>query len=165
MASLMIFKEKHADRYFAVKDDNDRNKVALKILKERYNEGYYYPTVEELDDRKEERLETVKKRYEKEIALTEEEVSNLPDSIKEEIVENREKFNKFVSSVEQEIAYEIKWTEYLNELLSVSEEEALKKIIKTPRGRKYRMAFKLLQERAFDGHQYEQFEEEILEDY
>jgi hypothetical protein len=39
--SIVIFKEKHSDRYFAIPDIDTFCKVALKIVTERFKEGWY----------------------------------------------------------------------------------------------------------------------------
>jgi len=40
---LLVFKEKHGERYFYIPDDKALFAVALKIVSERFEEGYWYP--------------------------------------------------------------------------------------------------------------------------
>lgn len=47
MASLITFHEKHEERRFVVNTDDDLNKLALMILRERHTEGKY-PTLDEI---------------------------------------------------------------------------------------------------------------------
>jgi len=39
---ILIFKEKHGDRYFYVPTPDDLHKAAIKVFKERVKEGYWY---------------------------------------------------------------------------------------------------------------------------
>lgn len=47
---LLVFKEKHGDRYYHVVDDKMLLAVALKILTERFEEGYWYGEPSDLPD-------------------------------------------------------------------------------------------------------------------
>lgn len=42
MTRIAILKEKHADRYFDVTTDEQLHNVALYILRQRYEQGYWY---------------------------------------------------------------------------------------------------------------------------
>lgn len=163
MAELMIFKEKHCDRYFAVKDDDDRNKVALKILKERSESGYYYPEKENIEADRESRINQIKEVYKDYWELTEEEINNLPDGLKNKAQEEKEKFNKSLKRIELNFSIDLQWTKNLENLINATEEEALNMVFTTPRGNKRKLAFQLIYERSLNG--YEDFEEEPLEDY
>jgi hypothetical protein len=46
---LLIFKEKHGDRYFHVPNDKTLFRVALYVLTERYKQGYWYPKPSDQD--------------------------------------------------------------------------------------------------------------------
>jgi hypothetical protein len=39
---LLVFEEKHGNRYFYIPDDKTLAAAALKVLTERYEEGYWY---------------------------------------------------------------------------------------------------------------------------
>jgi hypothetical protein len=43
MTRILVAKEKYGDRYFDVTTDEQLDKVALFLLKSRFDEGYWYP--------------------------------------------------------------------------------------------------------------------------
>lgn len=47
--SVLVLKEKHGDRHFNVADDAALHRVALKILTERFEQGYWYYKPEDKD--------------------------------------------------------------------------------------------------------------------
>lgn len=60
---LLIFKEKHEDRYFLINDPADLHNACMKVLKERLKEDYYYSDDEVLDNGR------LRQRTEKDIEL------------------------------------------------------------------------------------------------
>lgn len=48
LLSLLIIEEKWGDTYYHISTKEDLNKVALEILTERYNQGYWYEDDEDI---------------------------------------------------------------------------------------------------------------------
>lgn len=47
---ILIVKEKHGDRYFVINSRADLHRAALKIVKERYDHGYWYHAPKRKED-------------------------------------------------------------------------------------------------------------------
>lgn len=165
MTTVMIFEEKHGERYFAANTREDRNKIALKMLKERNDLGYMYPTVEQLENEKNSRIQSVTDGNEDLISLTEEEVNNIPaESIRQATKQRRTNIQRSLDNIQREFDLDIEWAKSLEKLLNAPEEEALKMVYTTPKGRKLPLAYRLLEDRSYN-YSYEEFREETAEDY
>lgn len=164
MSEIMIFKEKHAERYFVVNSKEDQHKVALKILRERYNEGYWYPTVEYIEKDRESAVERLNKKYDQNIiTLTEDEVEGLPESLQVAARQEREKYNKSLFNVDKYINSEILWVKDLERLVKADPEDAIKMTFTNSRGRSMNLAMYLLDSRS--GAEYEEYTVESSEEY
>lgn len=164
MSKVMIFKEKHYDRYFVINDEVDKAKVALKILRERDAEGYWYPSVETSQREKEDAINSVNKKYDQNlIALTDDEVANLPESLRIVAEQERDKYKASLRNVEKSYKMEMEWIESLQQLLNADPDEAIKMSVVSPRGREFNLAIRILDSRA--DYQYEEYIEEDSEEF
>jgi len=154
MTQVMIFEEKHGSRYFVINDKVDEAKAALKMLRERSAEGYWYPNKEQLLTEQEEELIRLDKKFEKEIIeMDESEISKLPEVIREKIIEDQAKYEKNKKSIHNHYKYEIEWCSLLEQVLNADEKDALTMVWTSARGVKRNLAKMLLDMRA--DHQYE----------
>lgn len=164
MVDVMVFKEKHYDRYFVVDGIEDQNKVALKILRERYEMGYWYPTVETIEKRKKSDFLRLTGSYDSSVIdLSEDEVAGLPDGIRSSVERTRARYERGLKRLEKEYATDVLWINRLAELLEADPVDAVKMTITLPSGRKTELAKYLLDSRA--DHEYESYEVESAESY
>lgn len=106
---IIVFKEKHGNRYFDASDDHTLNKVFLQMLEERLAIGYYYDPdpdypVEWTDA----------------MNVPEETLETLPEGIKSQVLRLRSAYKQ----KERETRADKRWWELLNELLALPKEEA-----------------------------------------
>lgn len=154
----MVFKEKHDNRYFVVDGIEDKKKVALKILRERAESGYWYSSLEGLQKQKNEAIERLEEKYDKSILeLSDDEIEKLPDALKNKVVEDKTTYEKKLKGIETYYHADLVWREKLDELLSVPDEEALKMVYVSVRGRESNLALTLLSTR--NGYEYESYDE------
>src|SRR5271168_4307264 len=71
--SVLVFKEKHGDRHFNVPDDEALFAAALKVLAERFKQGYWY-----YDPAKEGAAEAMPEAPD----FTAEQVATMPESLR-----------------------------------------------------------------------------------
>ena len=89
--SVLIFKEKHGSRYFSVTNDKELFAVALKVLTERFKDGYWYYAPGFTHTKPD---------------FTEEQIKAMPLSLREEAWK---KFNAYKTAVRQ---YELERSDY-----------------------------------------------------
>ena len=164
MSSIIVFKEKHDNRYFVVNGIEDKKKVALKILRERESYGYWYPSLETIQDWKNDEIERFVESSDKALLdLSDDEVEKLPDTLKNKVVEEKTAYQKKLKSIENYYNADIVWREKLDELLSAPDDEALKMVYVSARGHKSNLALTLLNIR--NGYEYESYEEVSAEEF
>lgn len=95
-SKILIFKEKHANRYFLINSRGDRAKACHKILLEREAEGYWYPSLKSVEEDLKSQEKSLMSQFSKSdqalINLSDEEVEALPDSLKSNAMSVRSKF-------------------------------------------------------------------------
>jgi len=125
---ILTAHEKHGDRRFAANDKDGLGRIALKILRERQADGYWYPSREELEKEHETDLKSAARMAKAEswLQLTEEEVAALPAAIKTEAIEALEKYRVRVARLERDHTNEVAFVDSLEEILG-SENPDLKK--------------------------------------
>lgn len=105
MARLITLNEKHGERRFLVNTDSDLNRLALKIVKERYEDGLY-PTMEQITHSFEQNLRKL--------------LSN-----SSETPEDRQRFADLQASNEHSFKQQLLFVETLEILMKLPEEVAL----------------------------------------
>lgn len=91
MNKILIFKEKHSNRYFDASTVEAHSAACLKILKERLEEGYWYDPGDPPD---------------KEDILSEEQISSLPTEIlKRAESERRKRYLRELANYEEEVKF------------------------------------------------------------
>lgn len=164
MSSIIIFKEKHDNRYFFVEGIEDFKKVALKILRERESYGYWYPSLDTIQGWKNDDVERLDKKSDKSILdLSDDEVEKLPDALKNKAVEEKTAYQKKLKNIENYYNADIVWREKLDELLSAPDDEALEMKWVSSRGAESNLAIMLLNMRQ--DHEYEGYEEVFPESF
>jgi hypothetical protein len=153
VSKIVIFKEKHGDYYYDASTPEIFNKVALAVLRERFEAGYWYYGPSEL---------TPLSAEDQAIAdLTDEQVEALPEALKETTATKRNRILRGVRARQAEYDRDKQWMDTLQELLALPVEEALVHEIEVGnRGRKALTATSFITERA--DYQYEGFEVEEL---
>ena len=103
--AILVFREKHADRFFIVNSPEDTAKVCHKILLERDEDGWYpdydrtRKEMRETESRLRSRLKESEKSF---IDLSEEEVLSLPEPVKKNALAARRSYRE---AVKRENAY------------------------------------------------------------
>jgi hypothetical protein len=141
MTEIIIFKEKHSDRYYIAETPEQKAKAFLKVLRERNAQGYWYhePTepVVTLSD------------YDRAFTeLSDEEVANLPEAIKAEAVQSRSRATRRQIGVQAEYKRDKFWWDQLQELLALPEDEAVTKVAGARQGVAFSLAEDLLDAHA-----------------
>ena len=106
---IVVFREKHGERYFDATDPVELNKVFLEIMRERMELGWYFAPDPDYPVEWTEAME-----------LDEATIEVLPDSIKSQVNKLRKAYKK----AEAENAKEQRWWELANELLDMPQEKA-----------------------------------------
>lgn len=164
MTYIMIFEEKHSNRHYIINNDEDKARVSLNVLRERSEEGYWYPKKEYVLERMQEDLVRASERFDKDIVnLTEEEIAALPEVFREKALKEQTMYLKKKQSVERYYQDEIEWSNLLEQLLKADEDEAVKMTWTSSRGREFNLAVFLLDSRA--DAQYEGYTLETALDY
>lgn len=106
---IVVFKEKHGERYFNATDPIELNKVFLEIMRERMQLGWYYkPDVDYPIE------------WTEAMALQEEALDALPESLKSQV----HRLRKAYKAREREAQKDTRWWELANELLAMPKEQA-----------------------------------------
>jgi len=151
---IIIFKEKHSDRYFDASTEEATLKAFYSILKERLKAGYWYQEPESLEKQLARYIKPEDAEYAK---IPEEVLITLP----EEIQKKARRIPTLTARVERQYAGEMEWWNNLNKVLSMPFTEAAKLTVthvRTPHS-----LIKDLYESRADG-EYEGYEFEELED-
>lgn len=161
MTKLMIVHEEHGDRYFFVKDVEDQNKVALKILRERENIGYY-PTMEQIS--KDFDISKVFKEDELQMLdLSDKEIDALPEVVRKDLVKKRSVLQRRRSQFDADKEDALFLRNNLDKLLNAPETEALGFTFKTNRGKTNLLALWLLYIRS--DYEYEYYTVQDVEEF
>ena len=153
---VLVLEEKHSNSVYRIENREECARVALHILRQRSEEGYYYPTSASLREEMENQL---RKADDSEYtSLTEDEVDSLPPSLKEKAIKKREKIAKQRNSITSYYQQDIRWAELLEKLLAAPKEEAVKMTVGY-NGRKLNLAWWLFDARS--DYEYEGF---VIED-
>lgn len=153
---LLILEEKHGDSYYLINNEEEMARVALGILRKRHEEGYWYPTLEELDADETRALQSLVKRTEEMGLLSDEEMSQLPEALKESAREKVQAYRSRRYSIRRNYAIDRQFATLLGELLDADEEEAVARRVAPRVGNPgARLATRLLEARK--DNQYEGF--------
>lgn len=162
MTQLIIANEKYDDRIFAAETTEDISRVALKILRERYDSGEYSDrkTIERDIERKKKRKR--EKLDQQLLNITDDELESSPDAVKKLVLDERAKLEN-AEKISHEDAMDLEFITKVEKLLALDMEEAAK-LTKTYRtGREVSYAWDLLEYR--NDYQYENVRFEHTEDY
>lgn len=125
---LMKIEEKHDNSYYLVEDQSAFIRVAYSLLKERYEEGYWYPTVEQAQKELRGSLSSLRNNFDADLlALTEDEVQALPESLREKAIAQREEFTAREAriTVREESMGDLWFAREIERLMSLPAAEAL----------------------------------------
>lgn len=140
---IAVFKEKHCNRYYSFETNEEFEALALGILRERYNEGWY-ESLEYFQQFKINSIKHITKSYP--------EFDLYPQPLTEpQKAQKREMENK-IERFEEEYSTDIEFMETLERLLSLPAGETLK----ADRFDEFRSASDLLRHRG--DYEYESFE-------
>lgn len=118
MVNILIFKEKHSERYYDVSTPEKRAEAFLMVLRERNEYAYFEPKKETI---------VVSVEDQTMLNLTEEQIDALPDELKNYTINRRDAINGNLIYAESEYNTEKKWWDAVQEMLALPKEEAIKK--------------------------------------
>lgn len=154
MGRIIVFEEKHGNRYFDASTDEQLARACVKILKERANMWYYREYDKGVDAKfSKQELET--------LALTDEEVAALPELLRADVEQKISRLKRKKAAYVRNKAEEDKWFNNLELIITLPEDEAAKLTETSPSGRERSVAYDLIQSRG-DG-EYEGYSIENLE--
>lgn len=158
MNRLIIFSDKYSTRIFDASTPELLSRACLKVLRERFKEGYFY-LEPELS------LPSLSAEDAAIMALTEEQVAGLPEPIKGTTAAKRKSISERNARFERTYEEEKAWYDRVVSLCAMDPEEGYKVEDKsTRRGRKASSeAVALMSDRA--DYQYEGFELKQVESY
>lgn len=119
MQTIVIFKEKHCERYFDASTDEARLKAFYSILKERFNEGYWYHKPESVEKEMSRYLNDGDDQY---LEITDEVLVTLPQAIQDKVATIRGR----KARLEQRYKQDMKLYQMIENVVSVPFEEAMK---------------------------------------
>ena len=94
---LIVLKEQYGNNYFLALNEEDFNNAIYKIVSDRYNEGYWYSTIQELEDE-------LKEEKEDSPEMSLEQVNALKDGkIKEVALREISSYGKRIRRIEKDI--------------------------------------------------------------
>lgn len=157
-SQILIQKSKHADYYYDVSTPELLALASLSILKSNFDAGWYrnpqepylYPAVSDEENAL--------------IALTDEQISALPEVIRESTISSRNRAIGRVNRAQREFQQEKDFYNSVAELLALPVDEAIQKTVVRGQGKSWEktlpLAFDILEQRS--DYQYEGFEFETL---
>lgn len=110
---IIIAKEKHGDRFYDASTPEAWAKNALKILTERWNEGYWYEDPDDDGLGNSEWADKRREEYKKACALTEEEIEALPEDARKTVLTMRKNAKR---ETEEDIMHR-KWYEQAKQVV------------------------------------------------
>lgn len=122
---ILIFKEKHGKRYFDASTEELKLKAFHKIIKERFNDGYWYHKPESLEKYISSHLSKEKREL---LEITDEALSALPQSIQDKVVEVR----TLKARLEKRHALEVAEYEEIEKVATATFEEAKEMVNRRP---------------------------------
>lgn len=148
MTRILVLEEISGNRYFIVREESDLNRIALKILRERSATGRFYASTKEARDQLSIVLEEIRSNEENFVNAappldTSEAAKEVRRTLYRDLKEKIEK--KYLSALE--------FAEKLEELLSLTDEEALTKYWIFEDGQRLELAYTLLTMRRHIPHE------------
>lgn len=123
MNQILILKEKHGEEYYDASTKEKLAEACLKVLKDRYESGYYYqePKIEEYFNPSKESQEILN--------MTPETLDSLPDTLREDfkLKQAKLKTQKIRATVQYD--NEKEWFDSVKNLINLPVEEAIKKTV------------------------------------
>jgi adenylate cyclase class IV len=116
---ILVAKEKYADRYFAAPDKDTLGRIALKLLRERFNENWF-ASLAEVEREKRSALNRITLgSFDKEILdYTPEQIDALPEKLKASVEKARADYELAVKRVERDYAEELGFARDLEAIIS-----------------------------------------------
>lgn len=119
---VLIAKEKHGKRYFVAADKNDLGEIALKLLRERDAEGYWYSSKESIAKQLDNDLTRTRAQESAGVFLdlSEEELAALPEPVRSAATETRAKHANSEAKLKAYYADDFAFAEKLEKLFDAS---------------------------------------------
>jgi hypothetical protein len=156
---VLVAEEKHGDIYYLLASPEDKNAVALSLLRERAATGYYYPSLAGLEEQRQEILNTPPRDSAAALPYH----ADLSAAAQAEIAaKDAEEHLKYQARHLRALEGDLTFARNLEKLLALPVAEALALTYTTRRGRELPLALSLLEERS-DG-EYEGFRIETLQE-
>lgn len=140
---IMVLREKHGHRYYSFENKEEYEELALGVLKERYNEGWYG----KLAALKKQQTEVIKRTIEKYP-----EFDLYPKPLTDRQRAQKAELDSKLESIQEECSTDIEFLETLEKLLALPAGKALE----TDRWDEFKSASDLLRHRG--DYEYESFE-------
>lgn len=151
---IVKFREKHGSQYFIANSLEDRLQAFYKIFKERFDLGYYYPTVADIEKEHEKYVSRLKEGLpEVATAFTREEMEERGLT---ETIEVLNEYDRKMERINRNYALEKSFVEALNHLGTLTPTEAIAYTRTNERGRTRRVLTEVIDSR--NDHQYEEYE-------
>ena len=112
----LVAKEKHGDRHFAVPDDEALGRAALKLLKERSNEGWF-SSVEDIEREKRRAFKSAAPS-EIEAAVLATDLDTIPEPLRSSVKATKERLAVVAAAIDDQYDEELTFAEQLKTLLS-----------------------------------------------
>lgn len=155
--SILVLKEKHDDSMFLIQSPDDFARVAASTVLNRAKEGYYYPSFEQIEKKKIQRvseLEASLSPADKELLVMDEsEIIALPEKLSRFAIQVQEKFMGDVLQIEKSFDGDL---ELANLVKALRESDAPHELLHNSEGRSVNAAIHILDLRA--SYQYEDYE-------
>lgn len=148
------------DRYFLVNSVQERNSLALQLLRERHELGAY-STASELKEDLNNRINDLNNENPF-LALTDEELDTLPESIKLEAQKAQELRIMMEEKLRRDIAPKLWFAGQLEKLLSMKPNEAVEAKIRTRYGTDYLVWVLFLRANTDEEYSFKTFEPESI---
>jgi hypothetical protein len=118
MSTILIFKEKHGDRYFDASTPEAKSAAFLKILRERFNSGYYYEEPKSPEH-------TLTKDEKALLSLSEEQLDALPAPLQASTKTQVSRVRRKLRGVQEEYEQAKLWWDSVVALLALDPAEAV----------------------------------------
>lgn len=127
VTKILIFKEKHCDRYFNASTPEEKARAFYRVLKERYTDGYWYYRNYEADFALSVEDTAI-------LSFTDEQIKALPETIAAEWKTKQARLLKRMKTYRKEKQEEDEWFNALTFLLEHSEDDAVSLTVKDAPG-------------------------------
>lgn len=106
--AILVLKEKHDDVYYSYETQAELNAIFGDIVKSRYEDGYYYPTLESVERELADAKERAKAKYSSALFdLTDEEIKALPEKLRAEAELTYSKLERICENLDKDAEEEI----------------------------------------------------------